>query len=80
MYCFQYDPKEDDVGKLKQLFKVTKAVMKSRHEQVEEIMDEMEKETKSTKKKGQRSGFSLVVLHSNLTTVSYRSWFKVLSA
>ena len=49
---FQFDGKEDDVAKLKQLFKVTQAVMKSRHEQVEEIMDEMEKEAKATKKKG----------------------------
>lgn len=42
----------DDAAKLKQLFKVTQAVMKSRHEQVEEAMDEMEKEAKQTKKKG----------------------------
>lgn len=42
----------DDAGKLKQLFKVTQAVMKSRHEQVEEAMDEMEKEAKVSKKKG----------------------------
>ncbi|KAL4233575.1 hypothetical protein ACF0H5_008256 [Mactra antiquata] len=48
-----YDPTEDDPSKLKQLFKVAKAVMKSRNDQVEEIMDEMEKEAKQTKKKEQ---------------------------
>ena len=53
-FVLQYDPDVDDVGKLKQLFNVTKAVMKSRHEQVEEAMDEMEKEAKVTKKKGRQ--------------------------
>ncbi|XP_053396760.1 centrosomal protein of 290 kDa-like [Mercenaria mercenaria] len=48
-----FDPTEDDVAKLKQLFKVTQAIMKSRNDQVEEIMDEMEKETKQQKKKEQ---------------------------
>jgi len=48
----QYDPKESDVAKLQQLFRVTRSVMKARHEQVEEMMEEMEKETKAAKKKG----------------------------
>ncbi|XP_052811330.1 centrosomal protein of 290 kDa-like [Mya arenaria] len=48
-----YDPKENDPEKLKQLFKVTRGVMKARHDQVEEMMEEMEKETKASKKKEQ---------------------------
>ena len=49
---FQYDPTESDVAKLQQLFKVAKAVMKYRNDDVEQFMAEMEKDAKRTKKKG----------------------------
>ncbi|KAL3881749.1 hypothetical protein ACJMK2_028144 [Sinanodonta woodiana] len=48
-----YDPTETDAAKLQQLFKVAKKVMKSKHDQVEEAMDVMEKEAKDSKKKEQ---------------------------
>ena len=48
----QYEPSETDSGKLQQLFKIAKSVMKSRTDQVEEAMEEMEKEAKRSKKKG----------------------------
>ena len=50
--ALQYDPTETDSAKLQQLFKVAKKIMKSRSDQVEEAMEEMEKEAKRSKKKG----------------------------
>ncbi|XP_071113169.1 centrosomal protein of 290 kDa-like [Haliotis cracherodii] len=44
---------ETDAGKLQQLFKVTKSVMMNRNQQCEEMIEEMEKETKAAKKKEQ---------------------------
>ncbi|KAH3726744.1 centrosomal protein of 290 kDa-like [Dreissena polymorpha] len=49
----KYEPKDEDAGKLKQLFVVARGVMNSRNKQVEEMMDELEKETKQNKKKEQ---------------------------
>lgn len=52
--CYQGDVGgETDAGKLQQLFKVTKSVMMNRNQQCEEMIEEMEKETKAAKKKGE---------------------------
>ena len=59
---FQYDPTETDTAKLQQLFKVAKSVMKSRNDQVEEIMEEMEKEAKKTKRKGRTAYYIIYII------------------
>ena len=43
---------ESNAGKLQKLFDVSRVIMKTKHESCEEIMEEYEKEVKSSKKKG----------------------------
>lgn len=55
--CFfllkQFNPEdESDAGRLQKLFDVSRVIMKAKNESCEEIMEEYEKEVKSSKKKG----------------------------
>lgn len=49
----QFNPEdESDAGRLQKLFDVSRVIMKAKNESCEEIMEEYEKEVKSSKKKG----------------------------